>query len=103
MDLKSYSSDPYAPYRDESILHEQGKKKDSDGGKPASEGDIREAIGHYSKMSNDQLMVELAKQIGMQKDKGNESNVKETIERIKPMLNAEQRKKMEQIIASLGL
>jgi len=99
MDLKSYSADPYAPYRDESILHEPENKGD----KPANEGDIRDAIGHFSKMSNDQLMVELAKQISIQKGKGNESNVKETIERIKPMLNAEQRKKLEQILMSLGL
>jgi len=102
MDLKSYSNnDPYAQYRDESILHETGNPKKED--KSMDEGDVRDVIGHFSKMSNDQLMVELAKQIAIQKDKGNESNIKDTIEMIKPMLNDEQRGRLEQITAMLKI
>jgi len=88
MDLKSFSNtEPYAPYRDEGIL---------------KESDVKDAINEYSKMSNDQLMMELAKQIGMQKEKGQANSMLETIERIKPFLNEEQRSKMENILKQVN-
>ena len=69
----------------------------------ATESDVHEAISHYSKMSNEQLMMELAKQVGLQKQKGNGSNIAATIEQIKPFLNEEQKTRLAQIIKSLGI
>ncbi|MCL2755894.1 MAG: hypothetical protein FWE45_02465 [Firmicutes bacterium] len=100
MDLKSFShGDPYAPYRDEAILKEENQADNTN----MNEQDIRQAIGKFSSMSNDQLMMELAKQIGMQKDKGNANSIRETIEKIKPLLNAEQQKKLQHIIGTLDI
>jgi len=94
MDLKSFSNtEPYAAYRDESILKEKPEPKDK-----VSEQGVKDAINHYSKMSNDQLMIELAKQISSQKSKGNSSSMMQTVERIKPLLNDEQRKKLDTIL-----
>jgi len=92
-DLKTYSfNDPYDGYRDKDILKEKSDEK------IVTESDVKDAIAHFSKMDNNQLMMELAKQIGMQKEKGNQTHIKETIERIKPFLNEEQKQRLEEII-----
>ena len=107
MDLKSYSQtrkDPYHGWRDENVLKKEAAATEKSTHKEAvGESDVREAISHYAQMDNSQLMVELAKQIGIQKEKGNEQNLRDTIERIKPLLNDEQRKRMEDVISGLGL
>ena len=101
MDLKSYANtEPYAKYRDEEILSEK-KKVETD--KKNDEADVKRAINHFSKMSQDQLMVELGKHIGSQKDKGNAGQMKETIGRILPMLNAEQKQRMSAILKQFDL
>ena len=81
MDLKSYSS------------------KESDQKNPApSHEDIMSAISKYSKLSNDELMLELAKHMNIQRGKGRNDEISSTIERIKPLLNNEQKKKLEEIL-----
>lgn len=67
------------------------------------ETDIRKAINHYSGMDNNALMAELIKQVGFQKEKGNSKHMLETIERIKPMLNNEQKKRLEDIVGKIGI
>ena len=62
------------------------------------EKEIKDAISSYSKMSSDQLMTELIKQIAMQKQKDGGASMAQTIERIKPLLTPQQRQKMEQIL-----
>jgi len=99
MDLKSFSeNDPYKKFRDPDILLEKNEAP-----KAASEDDVKKAINHFSKMDNSQLMLELAKQISMQKEKGNHKQMAETIERIKPFLNEEQKKKLDVILGSMGI
>ena len=66
------------------------------------EKEIKDAVNNYSKMSNDQLMTELVKQIALQKQKDGGASMRQTIERIKPFLNAEQRKKLEEVLKSVG-
>jgi len=101
MDLKSFSNtDDYAGYRDESILAEKEVQEDA---KKVDEQGVKDAIGRYSKLSNDELMVELMKQVAMQKDKGNSSSMKQTIERIKPFLNNEQRQRLEILVKQMGI
>jgi len=103
MDLKSFSNtDDYAAYREESILHEQSKQETTNK-QQMSEQDVRDAIGQYSQLNNDQLMAELMKQVSAQKDKGNISSMQSTIEKIKPFLNPEQQKRLEVIIKQMGL
>jgi len=75
----------------------------NDDEKQMNESDVRSAIGHYSKMNNDQLMSELVKQITKKRDKGEMQNVRETIEKIKPFLNAEQKARLETIVASINI
>jgi len=100
MDLKSYSfKDPYHGYRDSDVLHNPPKEEE----KKMSEDDVREAISHYAKMDNDQLMGELMKQVTAQKDKGNTKNMKEIIDKIRPFLNDEQKARLNQITKSMGL
>ena len=102
MDLKSFSNtEPYSAYRDPEILKEKPKEETKE--KPMTEKDVKDAIGTFSKMSNDQLMVEFAKQIASQKQKGNTSNMLQTIERIKPMLNADQQKKLGKILEQVDM
>ena len=67
------------------------------------ESDVREAISHYSKLDNDQLMAALVQQIASKREKGEMDTVKETIEKIKPFLNTEQKKKLETITGQLNL
>ncbi|MCL2850981.1 MAG: hypothetical protein FWE01_01295 [Firmicutes bacterium] len=105
MDLKSFSNtDDYAGYRDESVLKEkETKQQEPEQEKKITEQDVRETIGKYAKFSNDELMVELMKQVALQKGKGNAEGMKSTIERIKPFLNAEQQKRLEAIIKQMNL
>ena len=63
-----------------------------------SEQDVLGAINHYSKLSNEQLMGELAKLMGKQTP----DNIKQTIERIKPLLNADQQKRLEDVLKNVG-
>jgi len=66
------------------------------------EKDIKDAINAYSKMSTEQLMAELVKHMALQKQKDGGVNMAQTIERIKPLLTPEQRKKLEQILSDVG-
>jgi len=87
MDLRSFSNNEYIGPQPEGV----------------TEAEVKEKIGHYSKMSNDQLMIELAKQIAIQRGEGKTENMKQTIEQIKPFLNAEQKTRMEEILSKMGL
>ncbi|MCL2587356.1 MAG: hypothetical protein FWE31_03930 [Firmicutes bacterium] len=79
-------------------------RQDSDAIKePSNEKEVREAVGHYAKMSNDQLMAELVKHMAAKREKGDIGSVKETIDKIKPFLNAEQKKRLEVIVGQLGI
>ena len=59
---------------------------------------IKAAIESYSKLSDDELMAEFIKLFAMQKQKDGGANMRTTIERIKPLLTPEQRKRMEEIL-----
>ena len=69
---------------------------------PPSRDDVFDAINHYSKFSNEQLMSELAKQLSIQRGKGKGDEITKTIEQIKPFLNADQQKRMEEILRNVG-
>jgi len=83
MDLRSYS---------QQSQDEQKKEPNMD------EKDVRRAINHFSKMSNDQLMRELTKHLTAKKAQGREHEIVSVIERIKPLLNDEQRKRLAEIM-----
>ena len=63
-----------------------------------SETDVRRAIKYFSGMSNDQLMRELSKHLTAKKNAGKEAEILGVLERIKPMLSAEQRQRLEDIL-----
>jgi hypothetical protein len=63
-----------------------------------NEKDLRSVIEGYSKLSNEQLMTELAKHMVSQKQKDGGANMVKTIERIKPFLNAEQRQRLDEVL-----
>ena len=96
MDLKSFS-DPYHGYRDEGILKEKQEHSE------ITEDGVKEKISQFSKLDQTQLMAELAKQIGLQRDQGKMDTVLSTIERIKPFLNADQKQKLEAISSQLDI
>ena len=62
------------------------------------EKDVKDVINAYSKLSNDELMAEFVKQMAAQKAKDGGTSMRETIDRIKPLLNDAQRKRLEEII-----
>lgn len=83
MDLKSYAEkDPSATV----------------GG--LNENDVRRAIKYFGGMSNEQLTRELSKHVTAKKRAGKEAEIISVIERIKPMLNAEQKNRLEEIMRS---
>ena len=92
MDLKSYSQ-TYG-------TKEQSQPKPESTESGLNEKDIRRAINHFSKMPNDQLMRELGKHISAKKRQGREAEIYSTLERVKPFLNPEQRKRMEEVVKS---
>ncbi|MDR0461853.1 MAG: hypothetical protein LBG88_00775 [Christensenellaceae bacterium] len=63
-----------------------------------NEKDLKATIESYSKLSNDQLMIEFAKHMSLQKQKDGGASMRKTIERIKPFLNAEQRARLEKVL-----
>ena len=67
-----------------------------------NEKDVRRAINHFSGMSNDQLMRELSKHITAKKRAGKEAEIHGIIERIKPFLSEEQRKRLAEVMGSIG-
>lgn len=67
-----------------------------------SEADVRRAINHFGGMSNDQLMRELSKHITAKKRAGKEAEIQNILERIKPMLNDVQRKRLDEIMRSFA-
>jgi CRISPR/Cas system CSM-associated protein Csm2 small subunit len=66
-----------------------------------NEADVRRAINFFGKMSNEQLMRELSKHISAKKRAGKEDEIYSILERIKPMLSTEQRKRLEEIMGSI--
>lgn len=72
-------------------------------GRPSGldERDVRRAINHFGGMSNEQLMRELSKQISAKKRAGKEDEIYSVLEKIKPMLNADQRKRLDEIMGSI--
>ena len=96
MDFRSYSgSDTRLPRRDAS-RNDEKKQEQAMGG--MNEADIRRAINHFSKMSNDQLMRELSRHLSKKKAQGRENEITAVIERIKPFLNDEQRRRLSEIM-----
>lgn len=86
MDLKSYA--------------EQNKPQPDAKVGNMNENDIRQAVKHFGKMPNDQLMRELSKHISAKKRAGKEAEIYTIIERIKPFLNDDQRKRLNEIMRS---
>jgi len=66
-----------------------------------NQNDIKQIIENYGKLSNDELMTEFAKFFAQQQAKDGGASMRKTIERIKPFLNPEQRKRMEEVLASV--
>ena len=100
MDLRTYSEmqkkDTGSPRSAREDGMSEPEKKSN-----MSENDIRRAIGHFSKMSNDQLMRELSKHLQAKKAQGREGEIHSVIERIKPLLGDEQRKRLDDIMGSI--
>ena len=95
MDLRSFGQTQRPQNKQQSV------EKDKDAKTAASnmsENDVRRAINYFSKMSNDQLMRELGKHLTTKKAQGRESEILAVIERIKPLLNDEQRKRLADIM-----
>jgi len=67
-----------------------------------NEADVKRAIKHFGGMSNDQLMRELSRHISAKKRAGKEDEVYNILERIKPFLSDEQRKRLAEIMGSIG-
>ena len=67
-----------------------------------NETQIKHVIDNYSKLSNDQLMVELAKQIAKQKQRDGGAGMLTIIERIKPLLNPSQRARLDEVLKSVN-
>lgn len=88
MDLKSFA--------------EQNNKNQNTSTDSISETDVRRAIKHFGGMSNDQLMRELSKHISAKKRAGKEAEIYNILERIKPMLNESQRKRLDEIMRTLA-
>jgi len=65
------------------------------------EKQIKEVVETYSKLSNDELMMEFAKHYAAQSQKDGGASMRKTIERIKPFLTPEQQKRMEEILRSV--
>ena len=86
MDLKSYST---------TEAHKKTPEGEHNGPR---EEDVRRAIKHFSGMSNDQLMRELSWHLARQRANGKSEEVKRTIERIRPLLSVDQRKRLEEIL-----
>ena len=63
--------------------------------------DIKATIEKYSKLSNDELMLAFAQQIAAQKAKDGGASMRKTLERIMPLLNPAQRKRVEEILKSV--
>ena len=82
MDFKSYS----------------GEKKQETPKNNMNEADIRRAINYFSKMNNDQLTRELSRHLAAKKAQGREHEITAILERIKPFLNDEQRKRLAEIM-----
>jgi len=93
MDLKTFAQN--------NQQHEQQPDKNAKVGN-MSEADVRRAIKHFGGMSNDQLMRELSKHISAKKRAGKESEIYGIIERIKPMLNADQLARLEEIMGNFN-
>jgi hypothetical protein len=68
-----------------------------------SENDVRRAINYFGGMSNDRLMQELSKLLAAKRREGKEKEVLDTVERIKPLLNPEQRRRVEDILKGMNL
>jgi hypothetical protein len=92
VDLRSFSSREVNQDEARQSTHTQGGM---------SENDVRRAIKYFSGMSNDQLMRELSKHLSRKRAEGKESEVKDMIERIKPLLNDEQRARLQEIIQNV--
>ena len=102
MSLKDFAkTDPYHGWRNEEVLKEDKQTKEEN--KNMTEKDVRDAIGEYSKLSNDQLMAELVKHMAIKRQNGELGSVKETIKKIEPFLNTEQKKRMSDIVDKLGI
>jgi len=98
MDLKSFSNtEPYSEYRDPSVLKEKAEEKKVD------KESVKKTIEHFSKMPQDELMTEFVKQVALQKQRGNIENMLQTVERIRPLLNEEQQKKLNSILEQVEL
>ena len=91
MDLKNFANS--GAEKQQNTLHTQPNSQDS-----MNERDVRRAINHFGKMSNDQLAHELTKHLSKKKAQGREGEVIEIIDRIKPFLNAEQQKRLNEIM-----
>jgi len=67
-----------------------------------NEKQIKDTIANYSKLSNEQLMAELVKHMSAQQAKDGGANMAKTIERLKPLLNPDQRKRLEEILQNVN-
>ena len=64
---------------------------------------IRAAIENFSKLSNEELMEKLLVEMAKEKGKDGGSSMLKTIERIKPLLNTEQKSRLNDVMKSVGV
>jgi len=62
------------------------------------EKEVIDAIGKYNKLSSDQLMTAFVQEMAKQQAKDGGASMNETIERIKPLLNTAQQKRLDEIL-----
>ena len=67
-----------------------------------TELELKLIISKLSKMSNEELVALLAQHMAAQKSKDGGASMQKTLERIKPLLNAEQRARLEEVLKSVG-
>ena len=63
---------------------------------------IKEAVNHFGKMSDGDLVAQLGKLMAAERAKDGGANIARVIGQIKPLLNAEQRKRLDDVLESVG-
>jgi len=64
---------------------------------------VKQAIDNFSKLSDEELMTQLAQYMAAEQAKDGGKSMMKTIERIKPFLNSDQKRRLETILKGLDI
>jgi hypothetical protein len=67
-----------------------------------NEKSIKDQIQSFSKLSNDELLAMFIKLSAAEKAKDGGAGMSRIIERIRPILNVEQRKRLDEVLSANG-